>query len=314
MNKYYIIVHHILVRMALKIAYSLHNKHMKRFLIFAIKKSRQPRKFVAKVASLQSLIEYQTAFNNTLQGESELSHRVMLHRILGISKTIQVCKVVGYDLIRVGGPNDGGYVMLKNLDEVDGVLSLGVGPDVSWDTDVSEKIPLIHLYDHTIEKLPKPIPTARWFKEKVVAKGDSTGTSFEEAVARLPDTNQLLLKCDIEDSEWEIFSNCDSKILEKFDQIVVEFHWLADKICNDKYDLALNALQNLARTHSVVNIHANNYAKFQIIANCPIPDVIEISYVRTKSYKFEQNPLVKNLNAPNFLEKPEIYLNFPIPL
>jgi hypothetical protein len=148
MNKYYIIVHHILVRMALKIAYSLYNKHMKRFLIFAIKKSRQLRKFVAKVASLQSLIEYQTAFNNTLQGESELSHRVMLHRILGISKTIQVCKVVGYDLIRVGGPNDGGYVMLKNLDEVDGVLSLGVGPDVSWDTDVSEKIPLIHLQRH----------------------------------------------------------------------------------------------------------------------------------------------------------------------
>jgi hypothetical protein len=287
---------------------------MRRILIFALKKSRSMRKLVAKVAGLQTLIEYQTAFNNTLQGESELSSRVMHQRILEISKTMQVRKVVGFDLIRVGGPNDGGYVMLKNLDEVDGVLSLGVGPDISWDKDISEKIPLIHLYDHTIEKLPKPIPTARWYKEKVVAKGDSTGTSFEQAVARLPNTNQLLLKCDIEDSEWEIFSDCDSKILEKFDQIVVEFHWLTEKLFTQKYELMLRALQNLARSHSVINIHANNYAKFEIIANCPIPEVIEISYVRTKSYKFEQKHLNKNLNAPNHNEAPEIVLNFPIPL
>jgi hypothetical protein len=155
---------------------------------------------------------------------------------------------------------------------------------------------------------------ARWFKEKVVTKGDLTGTSFEEAVARLPDTNQLLLKCDIEDSEWEIFSNCDSKILEKFDQIVVEFHWVIDKLFNQKYELMLRALQNLAQTHSVINIHANNFANYEIIANCPIADVIEISYVRTKSYKFEQSNLVVNLNAPNYSENPEIFLNFPIPL
>jgi len=287
---------------------------MKRFLIFAIKKSRLMRTFVAKVATLQNLLEYQISLDNKFQSQREVSHELMLKRILEISRTIQIRKVVGFNHIRVGGANDGGYVMLNSLDEIDGVLSLGVGHDMSWDINISEKVPLIHLYDHTISKLPSPMTGARWFKEKVVTKGDLNGTSFEEAVARLPDTNQLILKCDIEDSEWEIFSNCDSKILEKFDQIVVEFHWVIDKLCNQKYELMLRALQNLARTHSVINIHANNFAKYEIIANCPIADVIEISYVRTRSYKLEQSNLGVNLNAPNNLENPEIFLTFPIPL
>ena len=272
------------------------------------------RKLVRKIANLQASFEYQTSFDSNLQDESEFSNKILLQRILEISKTMQIRKVVGFDLIRIGGPNDGGYVMLNNLNEVDGVLSLGVGPDVSWDKDLSQKIQLIHLYDHTINGLPEVFSGAQWFKEKIVAKGDPSGTSFEEAVSRLPGTNQLLLKCDIEDSEWEIFSECDSKILERFDQIVVEFHWLTEKLLTKKYDLMLHALQNLARTHSVINIHGNNYAKFEIIANCPIPEVIEISYVRTNSYKLEQKYFGENLNAPNHDGVPEIFLNFPIPL
>lgn len=269
---------------------------------------------MAKIASLQTLLEQQMAFDSRFHGGIEFSSEVLVQRILEISKTMQIRKVIGFELIRVGGSSDGGYVMLNNLDDIAGVLSLGVGPDISWDNEISQKVSLIHLYDHTISNLPKPMPEARWFKEKVVAMGDSTGTSFEEAISRLPDTNQLLLKCDIEDSEWEIFSRCDSEILERFDQIVVEFHWLSEKLLTQKYELMINALQNLARTHSVINIHGNNFAKFQIIANCPIPEVIEVTYVRTKSYNFNQNHLAKNLNAPNYSEKPEIFLNFPIPL
>jgi hypothetical protein len=253
-------------------------------------------------------------FYENLRGISRITSPLLVKRILDISKTLQVRKVLGFDLVRVGGPNDGGYVLLNDLDEIDGVLSLGVGPDVSWDLDIGQKVQTIHLYDHTINRLPKPIPTGQWFKEKIVVNGDLAGTSFEEAVARLPDTDRLMLKCDIEDSEWAIFSQCNSEILNKFSQIIVEFHWLTDKLLNDKYELMINALENLARTHSVINIHANNHAKFEIIANCPIPDVLEITYVRTKSYKFVPPQLIKNLNAPNYDGKPEIFLTFPIPL
>ncbi|CAB4914583.1 unannotated protein [freshwater metagenome] len=234
-------------------------------------------------------------------------------RILEISKHLQISYMDGYELVRVGGPADGGYIMLNNFEDIDGAISLGVGPDISWDLDISKKIPLVHLYDHSITKMPNSIPSGTWFKEKAVAHSDLSGTSLEEMISRIPESNRLLLKCDIEDSEWEIFSQCSKEILQKFDQIVVEFHWIIEKLNNDKFALLLATFENLAQTHSVINIHANNYAKFEIVANCPVPDVMEITYARTKSYKFEQKLRNLNLNASNSEENPEIQLIFPIP-
>jgi TRAP-type mannitol/chloroaromatic compound transport system substrate-binding protein len=167
------------------------------------------------------------------------------------------------------------------------------------------------LYDHTVLDLPTPIPNGTWFKTKVVSIEDLDGITIDEAVKRLPNSNKLILKSDIEDSEWEIFSQCSTENLLKFDQIIVEFHWLTEKILNEKHDLMISA-ENLARTHSVINIHANNYANYEIVANCPIPEVIELTYVRTNSYDFEKILNDKKLNAPNFDKKPEISLSFPM--
>jgi hypothetical protein len=267
---------------------------------------------VIRIASLQASLGFQILVDDKVIHRSKISDEVASQRIRDLSRNIQISKVLGFDLIRVGGSGDGGYVMLNNLDNIDGVLSLGIGQDVSWDLEISQKVRLIHLYDHTIEGLPELLPGSQWFKEKIVAKGDPTGTSFEDAIKRLPNSNRLILKCDIEDSEWEIISNCDSEILGKFDQIVMEFHWLTDKLFTQKYELMLQTFEKIAQTHSVINIHGNNYANFEIIANSPIPDVIEISYARTKSYNFELNNSNKNLNMRNHELKPEIYLNFPI--
>jgi hypothetical protein len=274
-------------------AKSPYNPLMKNLLIFLIRKAHRFRMAIIK---------------------RTISPDVLALRIWSISKYIQVRKVIGFDLTRIGGSGDGGYVMLDNFQNIEGVLSLGVGPDVSWDLDMNRRTPLIHLYDHSILKLPKNIPNGTWFKEKIVSKSHSTGTAFEIAVQRLPNSSNLILKCDIEDSEWEIFAQCSTKTLSKFDQILIEFHWLTEKFFNEKYELMVAALENLSRTHSVVNIHGNNYADYEMIGNCPVPSVIEISYARTKSYKFEEKPNSKNLNAPNDQKRPEISLSFPIVL
>jgi hypothetical protein len=274
---------------------------MNKFLVFASKISRRITTRVVQ-------------FDENLKRLSGIPTPIVTKQILEISKTLQIRRVLGFDLIRVGGANDGGYVLLNDLSQIGGVLSLGIGLDISWDVSISEKVQVIHLYDHSINRLPEPIPTGQWFKEKVVANGDLTGTSFKDAVARLPESDKLLLKCDIEGSEWEIFSEGNSEILDKFSQIVVEFHWLTDKLLSGKYELMIEALENLAKTHSVINIHANNYAKFEIISNCLIPDVMEITYVRTRSYKFESPQLITSVNAPNHSGRPDIFLSFPIPL
>ena len=249
---------------------------------------------------------------STQEVRTDIPTNVLRRRIQRISDYLKVETVNGHQLCRVGAKADGGYVMVDNFLNIDGVLSLGVGPDVSWDDDISQFVKVIHLYDHSVEKLPKPIANATWFKEKIVTRYDSTGTSLETAVSRLLKSDRLILKCDIEDAEWAIIAEADEELLKKFDQIVIEFHWMINHLNSDSFTTMLNALEKISSTHKVVNIHANNYANYEIVANCPIPDVIEVSYARKSSYSFIEKTLVPDFNVKNYSEHPEISLQFPL--
>jgi hypothetical protein len=267
---------------------------------------------IVKFTILQSELGFPILTKGDFKGVHALSPKILERRISSISKHLQIRTVKDFGLTRIGSEGDGGYVMLNNFEGIEGVLSFGVGPDISWDLDISERTPLVHLYDHTVPELPTQIKNGVWFKEKVVSTEDSKGTTLEQAIARLPKRTNLILKSDIEDSEWEIIAQCSMDTLLKFDQIVIEFHWLTEKLFNHKFELMQTAFENLARTHSVINIHANNFADCEIIANSFVPSVIEISYVRNNSYTFVQRVEEADLNSPNFKDKPEIQLNFPI--
>jgi hypothetical protein len=287
---------------------------MKTTVALLIRKSPRFRALVFKVARLQSALGFSVLNHRNEVNTRSIEPKELADRVTSISKHIQLRKVVGFDLIRVGGISDGGYVMVDNFNLIEGVLSLGVGPDVSWDLALSKNVPLIHFYDHTVESLPAIVPNSKWFKEKIVAHSNTSGITLEQAINRLPNSNQLILKCDIEDDEWEILAEFSSEILEKFDQIVIEFHWIINKIFNHKFELMISVLEKLANSHSVVNIHANNSSELVIVANCPVPEVLEVTYVRTKSYNFQPAESHNKLNAPNDLRRPEISLNFPISL
>lgn len=55
--------------------------------------------------------------------------------------------------VRVGLSADGGYVLPDDFDGVQGMLSIGVGPDVSFDHALAQKGIPSYQYDHTVEKI-----------------------------------------------------------------------------------------------------------------------------------------------------------------
>ena len=60
------------------------------------------------------------------------------------------------DLIRLGRPNDGGYVIPKKIFSFcDGLLSYGINKDWSFEKDFWKKNPnaIIHCYDHSVSFL-----------------------------------------------------------------------------------------------------------------------------------------------------------------
>ena len=59
------------------------------------------------------------------------------------------------ELRRFGSSNDGGYLMIDDLNHSDFLISMGVADDVNFERDVVGKIAGVHLYDNSIDQLPR---------------------------------------------------------------------------------------------------------------------------------------------------------------
>ena len=55
--------------------------------------------------------------------------------------------------IRIGSNNDGGYVIYKNFENYDIILSGGAGNNITFEIQLIELYPntICHLFDHTVD-------------------------------------------------------------------------------------------------------------------------------------------------------------------
>jgi hypothetical protein len=187
-----------------------------------------------------------------------------------------------------------------------------VGNDVTLDAELSKIISKVHFYDHTVSDLPQTIQNAVLHKEEIGYIKESTVT-LEETLTRLKPEGDVVLKMDIEGSEWEVIENTIS--LGDFKQIVIEFHGLHQIINLDFFIKAASALRKIYSTHAPVHLHANNYVPLAIIGNSAVPDVIEVTYLSRSRYKTGLiDPLPgAEFDSPNCSLLPEIALSFPLP-
>ncbi|ASY24523.1 methyltransferase [Candidatus Planktophila lacus] len=222
------------------------------------------------------------------------------------------------NLIRVGDKFDGGYAISPIIHPSTNCISVGVGTNVSFDIHISKRLSTVHLYDHTVSGLPADVPqNVVFFNKGLGKKSSETFITLEEMVAQFPSNSPLILKMDIEGFEWEILENITESTLLRFDQIVLElhhFHQLNDK---DFFDSVVRSLKNLKATHQIVNRHANNWARYSLIHGVPVPDVLEVTYVKREevlSPSVESSSLVRNYSSPaNFPcnpTRPDISLYF----
>lgn len=168
-----------------------------------------------------------------------------------------------------GGKHDGSYVLAsKILDNTSAVYSYGIGTNVKFDTDLANNFSFpIFQYDHTIENTPVKNPNFIFKKEAL---------SSHNLVKHLQenghdDKNDLLLKIDTEGAEYELFENTDLNVFKKFNQIVIEVHYIKD--CDERCVKLINAL---LLSHKLVHIHANNYSS--LIDG--LPGTLELTLVR----------------------------------
>lgn len=216
--------------------------------------------------------------------------------------------------IRIGAATDGGYVMIDQIPPTPICYSIGVGPDVSWDIEMSARYGAsVFQYDHTVEAPPAIGERCTFHKVGLGASDDQPDLKRLDTMLRDNghlDRDDLILKCDIEGGEWAAFAALGTGFFARFDQIVMEFHWL-DHLYDAEFRQTWNAvIGNLYATHQCYHVHGNNYSEIAIVCGVPVPQVLEVSFARRRgrSFSISDDVCPGPLDLRNRADRPDLFL------
>lgn len=225
-----------------------------------------------------------------------------------LCEQLEIYDPLGNSFIRVGNDSDGGYVIVDKLNELDAVLSFGVGTDISFEIGLSKFVSKLALYDHTVNELPTRIHNAVFVKTGLSDHSEANFCTLEEALDQFHPYSNILLKMDIEASEWAVFRNTRKDVLNHFQQIVIEFHGLHNISDPTMAEKMILTLMKINSTHRLVHLHSNNFEPVRIIAGVPLPNVIEATYLRMTDSEFSRFdlPRGKRHNKANNSAIPDV--------
>lgn len=233
------------------------------------------------------------------------------------------------DLVRLGGKNDGGYLVSKSdINRSKFLLSFGINDDWKFEKDfTSLNLVPVTAYDAStnfklflkrsagaffrlnfIEAFTKPFQYLNLIKffsnqnkiiKKFVGVNDANVHISMKKVFENLEFKDIFIKMDIEGSEYR----CLNDILlnqKRITGAVIEFH---------DVDLNLNKILDFVEKFdlSIAHIHANNYLP---VSENNIPLILEITF--SKNCEFTNNTpiLPHKLDKPNNYKEKEIQIIF----
>jgi hypothetical protein len=198
-------------------------------------------------------------------------------------------RVVGFEKKRVGSPGDGGYVQIDDLAGISHAFSFGVRDDDAWALAMAEAGVPVEQFDHSVESAPSSHNLLRFHRKMITPKPGPDAATLSDLVAEYSksDRPDLFLKMDIEGCEWEVLDATPDALLAKHTQIVCEFHDLSQLLTSHFYIRARRVFEKLHRHFAVTHVHANNCMPYHLLAEIPLPDVLEISFASRARYRFE---------------------------
>jgi hypothetical protein len=206
---------------------------------------------------------------------------------------------------RYGQPYDGGYVVCEIPDiTYDLFLSGGVADDDSFECAFLDAHPSLHCYafDNTECEVNHPRCT---FIQKYIATNNN---NFETNLHEYIDNHEtIFLKMDIEGGEYPFFWTLQHDDMDKFAQIVIEFH-------KPFLPHQAEVLKTISKTHYMVHLQSNNCCGTEIIDGRIVPNIFECTYIHKRyiqNPQFNTEALPMAIDMPNVITKPDILINHP---
>ena len=197
--------------------------------------------------------------------------------------------------VRIGPAGDGGYILLDSLDPRQAVLSYGIGFGYDFDRQMAARGHAVSMFDHTIPPLDPSDPNMSFFSEGLAGRSQpdaSLYTVADHLERHRIAGDRMILKMDAEGAEYEAFDSMDEGVLARFEQMSIEFHFL-DRLDRPAFrEVFIRVFEKINARFTLFHVHANNGGGpdvFAFIGGLPIPNVLELSYVRTSSVERRPN-------------------------
>lgn len=209
---------------------------------------------------------------------------------------------------RLGRNFDGGYVITEIPDiEYSILLGCGIGDDISFEEDFIDKYPNVksYLFDGTVHKLPTDKENFTFIKKNIDNFNDNNTTNMHDII---DNNDNIFLKMDIEGAEIPWLKGISYQQMNKFKQIVMEFHWpFSDK--------EIDAFNKINNTHYLIHFHGNNNAGTRNHNGVIIPEVFECTYLHKKYFglypEFNTEPIPSGFDMSNSKDASDIYIDYP---
>jgi hypothetical protein len=205
--------------------------------------------------------------------------------------------------IRLGRDGDGGYV-LANIPNIhyDVLLSGGIDDDISFEDAFMKRYNCMNCYafDNSVSVPPNHSTPIHFTQKTISGHIDESTTNLHDII---DENRSIFVKMDIEGAEYPWIRSLRDDHLNKFEQIVMEFH------APFYYGGArgMEIFTKLNKTHRLIHFHPNNISENIICNGIPIPNIFEGTYLHKKYFqKVELNtelipgPLdMKNTTRPD---------------
>ena len=130
-------------------------------------------------------------------------------------------------------------------------------------------------------------------------------TDIDKVFSRLPIDTKVVLKSDIEGSEFEVIDEI-LKHQSKIKMIIFEFHWM-----NTNEQIFLESVKKLKNNFNIIHIHGNNHCE-KLQSGLPI--ALEMTLlnknIQKDEGKYVKNFPIKNLDYPNNPYKEDLTFSF----
>ena len=208
-----------------------------------------------------------------------------IHKLLDLIKPHDL----GFKLVRLGSKNDGGYLIPNILNSISSCFSAGVGNNVEFEKDLKERKLNIFLADGTIKKNIK-LKKFDFLKKNLASYSDKKNITLTEwiEIKLVKKNNNLLLKLDIEGSEYDVIHSVKQDYLKMFKIIIIEFHYL-EKLNNIlNYKIFFNCFKKILMNFEIAHIHPNNCQGSYFVAGEKFPTALEVSFLRKDICKYKK--------------------------